>query len=410
MKWASFWFAATLAAASVLSIAVFGWDFATHLQRYLIQNQIFQFEEDEICSVDGEERAPFVELFDAEVHLHNFAHVPRRGSVVSSLLQWIPHTHVRSQLIALFGFPRSLLVQLHADATPEVLVEPLEGFQYASLSHRLNVTGAMWTESTSMFAPQGQNSISTVAQVEAKWLSHQRLHQFQRSNHASSYAVAAFVGQQYIPRAMRPVHAEFLAQNRRVSSFRWTIFNDGRNRVELNGMIELARLAAVYNTVIEIVPHSHMDLEDIAEVAEMVPLATFVVTQAGAPYKCPRPLQKCRGYMRGLRAIAANNNTHLKFSRLGALSTGLGYSYKRPATVDQLTEDWQEIFRDSVKIFGPERLLFGSGYPFDGAAVSLETFWNTAKNLVYHEIPPQKHADVLANNARHLYLDRKNKH
>ncbi|GBG29194.1 Hypothetical Protein FCC1311_054162 [Hondaea fermentalgiana] len=345
------------------------------------------------------------EIFDAEVHLHNVHEVPRRGSVVAALLQWIPSATIRAHLVALFAYPRSLLVALNVDEDPTMIIDPLDGQHYYRLAKGLNVSGALWTESTSTLGPQGLSNLASVAIIEARWLAGQRLGDM-IAKVPSLATVSGLLGQDLFTRKNALLqHAQTLNGIQGVRAIRWVV-DDPSGRINAAALTEAAVIASKLGLTLEVaVPAS--ELRELSDIAASVPSVKLVVTHAGGPQHCGRPLANCTRYMRGLETLAQQHNVYLKFSRLAAFSTGLGYSASRPASSSSLVRDWQEVFRKSLDWFGPHRLLFGSGFPLDGAAMPLSAFWSAARILVQNEVMGlDEQRAILAMNAQALYLPR----
>ena len=67
---------------------------------------------------------------------------------------------------------------------------------------------------------------------------------------------------------------------------------------------------------------------------------------------------------------------------LGMWLTGFGWQDRpKPATSDELVAATEKYFHWSIEQFGPERCMFESNFPVDGAAASYAVTWNAHKKI-----------------------------
>mmetsp|Transcript_2373 Transcript_2373/g.4634 ORF Transcript_2373/g.4634 Transcript_2373/m.4634 type:complete len:416 (-) Transcript_2373:194-1441(-) len=338
------------------------------------------------CNKDGslnemEAFYPDLDVVDTEVHFNDLSKMPRRGSVVFALVEWIPSSYYRSLLTSLVSFPQKLQIALNgANGEMQHVVEPFNAYTLSIVSKNVNVSGFVAVESTPQLSPRGQETNSQVHLFEARWLLGQ------------SPAVIAYGGGEKLSSVEREQYLKTLSTLRGIKGVRWTIadspspvyhswasFHDSRrHRRGLEQLMDLLIVRGI--TVLEIVAF-HDQLGFVASIASQFPAVKVVLVNAGGPLLCGRPLIGCKHYKTNLETASKVSNIFIKISGLGAVHTGLGYNKKKPSWA-QLEADWKDIIVYIVGLFGKDRVLFGSNFPFDQPVFSYEMFWTTMKRII----------------------------
>ena len=83
-----------------------------------------------------------------------------------------------------------------------------------------------------------------------------------------------------------------------------------------------------------------------------------------------------------LRDLARHPSVHLKLGGIGMTVYGLGYETRpAPVTSAEMAADWGDFIRWCIDLFGPDRCMFESNYPVDGASCSYLVLWNAFKRI-----------------------------
>lgn len=147
-----------------------------------------------------------------------------------------------------------------------------------------------------------------------------------------------------------------------------------------------AELAAAHDAVVCLLVGPDQ-LAAIDDAAEGAPSISLVVDHLGRPDLAREPERA----IADLCALAVRPNVHVKVSALGAVGAGCSATFIGDA------------IRATLDAFGPERVLWGSDYPFtDGLDSYRESPELVAVALAERE--PDVRARVLGGNARRLFF------
>ena len=149
----------------------------------------------------------------------------------------------------------------------------------------------------------------------------------------------------------------------------------------------LARLAAA-GLPFDVPDAFPRHLGDTAELAEALPDLTVVVDHLGKPpLTDPEAMVQWR---RQLAACAACPNTVAKLS--GLRIPGAEYS----------TSALENVFHESLELFGPERLMYGGDWPVSVPAGGYQPTWQVLQELV-GTLSPAEQNHVLAATSHRVY-------
>jgi len=130
------------------------------------------------------------------------------------------------------------------------------------------------------------------------------------------------------------------------------------------------------------------NLAEARRLADDFPETTLVVNHSGV--LLDREPETVAAWRAALSHIAEAPNTVIKAS--GLCVEGVPWS----------TELNREVLRDIVRIFGADRVMFGSNFPVDGMFVSYRGLLDTYRD-VYAELPADEQRAIFAGTAERVY-------
>ena len=134
------------------------------------------------------------------------------------------------------------------------------------------------------------------------------------------------------------------------------------------------------------VPYWH--LAEAAQVARDFPDTAIVLNHTGFPWD--RSPEGLAAWRRGMAALAACPNVHVKISELGLLTQPWSVAGNRGVVLD------------AVAIFGIDRCMFATNFPVAGLFASYATIVNGMAEILGH-LPAAQRAAFFAGNARKFY-------
>jgi len=151
----------------------------------------------------------------------------------------------------------------------------------------------------------------------------------------------------------------------------------------------------------------HAQLADLVAMSRQAPGTTIVVDHAAAPVGytgAARPGDPVfDAWVRQVDRIADLPNLVLKLGGLASIVTGYDAHLRaRPPSTEEFLAERGAYFRHAIRAFGPERCLFESNFPVDGASIGYRVLWNAYKTLAAEHRPAARRA-LLADNARAVY-------
>lgn len=151
----------------------------------------------------------------------------------------------------------------------------------------------------------------------------------------------------------------------------------------LAGLSEMARHGLCWDLR---VPYWH--LAEAAEVARSVPQVPIVLEHTGLPWD--RSVRGLELWRRGMQALAACPNVHVKLSELGLR----GQPWR--------LEDNAPVVREAVAIFGPGRCMFASNFPVAGLRIGYPELVQAMSQALAHLTAEEQRA-VWHDNALRFY-------
>ena len=139
----------------------------------------------------------------------------------------------------------------------------------------------------------------------------------------------------------------------------------------------------------------HTQLKDLAKVASQAPNTRIVVDHTGGPlgfgsYRGRRD-EVARDWTAGMKELASHPNVYVKLGGLGMSVNGFDYhNDDLPPHSDQLASDWKPWIVSSIEIFGADRCMFESNFPYDKGMCSYVSVWNAFKKITADASPSEK--------------------
>jgi predicted TIM-barrel fold metal-dependent hydrolase len=129
----------------------------------------------------------------------------------------------------------------------------------------------------------------------------------------------------------------------------------------------------------------HTQLQDLADLASACPGTIIVLDHIGTPLyteRSPRrDAQVFAAWREGIAELARRSNVRVKLG-------GLGLDFSAPLSgrhgtrsSSQLASEWQPFIETCIGAFGPQRCMFESNFPPDGATCSYGALWNAFKRI-----------------------------
>ena len=149
-------------------------------------------------------------------------------------------------------------------------------------------------------------------------------------------------------------------------------------------------------------------LAELADFARAVPDLTIVLNHIGGllrvgPY-ANRDDEVLATWRRGITAVAACPNVHVKLGGIGMPRTGFDWHLRdKPASSEELAESMKPLMTYVIDQFGPERCMFESNFPVDKVSYSHGVLYNAFKRLSSGYSPSERAAmfhDVAAKTYR----------
>ncbi|WP_219899615.1 amidohydrolase family protein [Zobellella taiwanensis] len=134
-------------------------------------------------------------------------------------------------------------------------------------------------------------------------------------------------------------------------------------------------------------------LPDAASLLTRFPDVKMVINHAGLPGD--RDPQTLAGWHDALRQLAAIPDVTIKISGLGLPSRSW------------CIEDNQQLIRQTIELFGPERCMFASNFPVDSLVTRLDALFDALKAITADYSPPDRLKMFCDNAARIYRLDTK---
>jgi predicted TIM-barrel fold metal-dependent hydrolase len=130
----------------------------------------------------------------------------------------------------------------------------------------------------------------------------------------------------------------------------------------------------------------HTQLPQVTALASAVPQASIVLGHVGTPigvgpYRAD-PRATFDHWKRDLLDLAKRPNVFVKLGGLGMAFVSPELAARKPAAGSaEIAEAWRPYIETCIEAFGPQRCMFESNFPPDGASCSYGTLWNVFKRL-----------------------------
>jgi L-fuconolactonase len=151
----------------------------------------------------------------------------------------------------------------------------------------------------------------------------------------------------------------------------------------------------------------HPQLHEVVGLARAIPDLSIVVNHIGGPLGIGgyrgRGSEVVDEWRPGIEALAAVPNVFMKLGGLGTIRSGVTWDQSdRPPTSDEVIAHWGAKILLCIDQFGPERCMFESNYPVDGAMIGYRVIWNAYKKLTTNFTTTER-ADLFSGTARRVY-------
>jgi predicted TIM-barrel fold metal-dependent hydrolase len=130
----------------------------------------------------------------------------------------------------------------------------------------------------------------------------------------------------------------------------------------------------------------HTQIPQVADLAAAVPKTTIVLGHCGTPVgvgpSADDPRATFASWKRNLVELARRPNVVVKLGGLGMRWVSPALAARTPqAGSAEIAAAWRPVIETCIEAFGPQRCLFESNFPPDGAVCSYGTMWNALKRL-----------------------------
>lgn len=163
-----------------------------------------------------------------------------------------------------------------------------------------------------------------------------------------------------------------------------------RERAFREGLACLPRFKLVYDAWM-----LFHQLGELVELARNQPDLTFVMEHVGGlvgmgPYKREEVFPVWR---RNVASVATCPNVMVKLGGVGTTRLGYGWHEReRPPSSVEIADAFKPCVLHCIEQFGPERCMFESNFPVDGASFSYHLVWNAFKRITKDFSPAEKTA------------------
>jgi predicted TIM-barrel fold metal-dependent hydrolase len=151
----------------------------------------------------------------------------------------------------------------------------------------------------------------------------------------------------------------------------------------------------------------HPQIGEVAALADAFPDTSIVLNHVGGPLGIGPYAGKREAVFAGWRAaildLARRPNVFVKLGGLGMPICGFGFHRRdpRPGSAE-LADAWRPYVETCIEAFGPERGMFESNFPVDGASCDYATLWNALKRIAAGASADEK-ALLFKRTARRFY-------
>ena len=151
----------------------------------------------------------------------------------------------------------------------------------------------------------------------------------------------------------------------------------------------------------------HPQLGEVAALADAFPATAILLNHVGGvlgvgPYEGLRD-EVFATWKAGIEDLARRPNVWVKLGGLGMTSLGFRFHRRDPRPDSaELAQAWRPYLETCIEAFGPERGMFESNFPVDGASCDYATLWNALKRVASGASAAQK-AALFRDNARRFY-------
>ncbi|MFI4935735.1 MAG: amidohydrolase family protein [Caulobacterales bacterium] len=151
----------------------------------------------------------------------------------------------------------------------------------------------------------------------------------------------------------------------------------------------------------------HPQLGEVASLADAFPGTAILLNHVGGPlgigpYAGKRE-EVFAAWRAGILDLAKRPNVFVKLGGLGMTSCGFGFHRRDPRPDSaELADAWRPYIETCIEAFGPERGMFESNFPVDGASCDYATLWNALKRLAAGASADEK-AALFKDTARRFY-------
>jgi predicted TIM-barrel fold metal-dependent hydrolase len=168
------------------------------------------------------------------------------------------------------------------------------------------------------------------------------------------------------------------------------------------GFARLAPLGLSFDTIVY-----HPQLGEVADLADTFPDTTIVLNHVGGPlgngpYR-GREKETFSHWKAGIGTLARYDNVTVKLGGLGMRRCPFDFHRRdEPAPSDELAAAWKPYLETCIQAFGPQRCMFQSNFPVDGATASYGVLWNAFKRHAAGYSAGEK-AALFSGTARRVY-------
>jgi L-fuconolactonase len=168
------------------------------------------------------------------------------------------------------------------------------------------------------------------------------------------------------------------------------------------GFARLAPLGLSFDTMVY-----HPQLGEVADLAHAFPGTAIVLNHVGGPVGIGpyrgRKDEVFAHWQAGIQAVAKCGNVAVKLGGLGMRRCPFDFHQRpEPASSAELAAAWKPYLDTCIQAFGPQRCMFESNFPVDGATGSYVVLWNAFKRYAAGYSAAEK-AALFGGTARRVY-------